>query len=122
VITAYSRRSFGSSREFSGTGNIPFRDLAELQVVEQVAPIQLAIRLLIPEGSLLMDLPEVRALVYPWRNRDAELERLAAIQDTIKREERRQAGRGEIFRLIWNWRRQAIFPRRRCRPERPFLT
>jgi hypothetical protein len=25
VITAYSRRSFGSSREFSGTENIPFR-------------------------------------------------------------------------------------------------
>ena len=32
----------------------------------QVAPIQLAIRLLIPEGSLLLELPEVRAMVEPF--------------------------------------------------------
>ena len=45
------------------------------------------------------------------RSRDAELERLAAaIQDTIKREERRQAGRGEIFRLIWNLAQVGDFP------------
>ena len=87
-------------------------DLAGFELVGQVAPIQLAIRLLIPEGSLLMELPEVRArvepfdaraLVYPWHSADPELDRLAAsIQDAIKREERVGAGRGEIFRRIWD--------------------
>jgi len=96
------------------------RDLAELDIVEQVAPIQLAIRLLIPEGSLLLDLPEVRdmvepfdprALVYPWRNPDAGLDRLAlAIQDTIKRHERRRAVRSEIFRAIWDLAKAGEFP------------
>ncbi|MGO9256023.1 MAG: CUAEP/CCAEP-tail radical SAM (seleno)protein [Bryobacteraceae bacterium] len=110
------------------------RDLAELHVVEQVAPIQLAIRLLIPEGSLLMELPEVRALVepfdpralvYPWRNQDAELDRLAAaIQETIKREERRQAGRGEIFRRIWDLAQAGDFPQTPlpARATIPYLT
>src|SRR5205085_2978325 len=54
------------------------RTLAELGLPPQVAPIQLAIRLLIPEGSLLLELPEVRAMIepfdprglcYPWRHR-----------------------------------------------------
>ena len=96
------------------------RALAELELADQVAPIQLAIRLLIPEGSLLLELEEIRqtiepfdprALCYPWRNRDARLDRLcAAIQETIKREERRRTGRGEIFRKIWGLARQDAFP------------
>src|SRR5581483_4865007 len=58
------------------------REIAALDLVPPVAPIQLAIRLLIPEGSLLLDLPEVRAFVhrfdprslaYPWRNPDPEV-------------------------------------------------
>jgi radical SAM superfamily enzyme YgiQ (UPF0313 family) len=110
------------------------RDLAELHVVEQVAPIQLAIRLLIPEGSLLMELPEVRArvepfdpraLAYPWRNWDPELDPLAAaIQETIKREERRQAGRGEIFRRIWDLAQAGDFPQTPlpARATIPYLT
>ena len=50
-----------------------------LGLVEHVAPIQLAIRLLVTEGSRLLELPEVRDLVrpfdsvtmtYPWRHPD----------------------------------------------------
>jgi hypothetical protein len=37
--------------------------IARLQLVDHVAPIQLAIRLLIPQGSKLLDLDEVRELV-----------------------------------------------------------
>ena len=49
-------------------------------LVENVAPVQLGIRLLIPEGSRLLELEETRemvgafdaeSLVYPWRNADA---------------------------------------------------
>ena len=110
------------------------RDLAELDVVEQAAPIQLGIRLLIPEGSLLMELPEVRALVepfdaralvYPWRNADPEVDRLAgAIQETIKREERRRAGRAEIFRRIWEVAGAGEFPETLlpARATIPYLT
>jgi hypothetical protein len=68
-------------------------------------------RVQLDEVRALVEPFDPRALVYPWRNRDAELDRLAAaIQDTIKREERRQAGRGEIFRLIWNLAQAGDFP------------
>jgi hypothetical protein len=96
------------------------RTLAECGLTSQIAPIQLAIRLLIPEGSLLMELPEVRALVglfdaralsYPWRNPDPALDRLcAAIQETIKREEKHRTPRAEIFRQIWDLAQTGEFP------------
>jgi radical SAM superfamily enzyme YgiQ (UPF0313 family) len=110
------------------------RDLAELDVTEQVAPIQLGIRLLIPEGSLLMELPEVRAmvdpfdpraLVYPWRHADPALDRLsAAIQETVKRLERLHAGRGAIFRSIWDLAQAGDLPDtpRAARATVPYLT
>ena len=85
--------------------------LADLILVENVGPIQLAIRLLIPAGSRLLDLPEIRdmigpfdpaALSYKWRHSDPSLDRLCVeIQALIKREERRKAGRVEIFGKIW---------------------
>jgi hypothetical protein len=88
------------------------RTLAELDLAPQVAPIQLAIRLLIPEGSLLLELPEVRAMIdpfdpralcYPWRHPDPEVDALCtSIQETIKLEERRKTPRAQIFRKIWD--------------------
>jgi radical SAM superfamily enzyme YgiQ (UPF0313 family) len=61
-------------------------DLIEaLDLVDHVAPIQLAIRLLIPEGSRLLELDDVRALVgrfdgaalaYPWAHPDARVDDL----------------------------------------------
>jgi radical SAM superfamily enzyme YgiQ (UPF0313 family) len=96
------------------------RALVELGLAGEVAPIQLAIRLLIPEGSLLLELPEVRQMIepfdprglcYPWRNPDAALDALCgAIQETIKREERKRAGRMEIFRRIWDLAEGGSFP------------
>ncbi|MBZ5625917.1 MAG: radical SAM protein [Acidobacteriia bacterium] len=96
------------------------RALLELDLAGEVAPIQLALRLLIPEGSLMLDLPEVRAMIepfdprglcYPWRNRDREMDSLsAAIQETVRREERRRASRLEIFRKIWDLSQAGSFP------------
>ncbi len=87
------------------------RLLVELDLVANVSPIQLAIRLLIPAGSRLLELDEIstlagpfeeRALSYPWAHADAGLDRLCVeIQELIKREEKRGAGRAEIFRGIW---------------------
>ena len=53
--------------------------LDRLDLVEHVAPIQLAIRLLIPQGSRMLELEDVRAVIapfdsqsltYPWRHTD----------------------------------------------------
>jgi hypothetical protein len=61
--------------------------LDDLDVVDHVAPIQLAIRLLIPQGSRLLELDEVRELVgpfdantlaYPWAHPSPDVDRLHA--------------------------------------------
>jgi radical SAM superfamily enzyme YgiQ (UPF0313 family) len=80
--------------------------LVELDLVQQVSPVQLAIRLLIPDGSRLLELEEVRALVkpfderalyYPWEHEDAELDDLCrALQRLIKGTPRQEA-----FRRVW---------------------
>jgi radical SAM superfamily enzyme YgiQ (UPF0313 family) len=59
--------------------------IAGLGLVDHVAPIQLAIRLLVPEGSRLLELPELRAhlgafdpatLAYPWKHADPRVDAL----------------------------------------------
>ncbi|HTM47397.1 MAG TPA: CUAEP/CCAEP-tail radical SAM protein [Bryobacteraceae bacterium] len=83
--------------------------LAGMELVENVAPIQLAMRLLIPAGSRLLELPEVRriagrfdpsALAHPWRHEDPSIDGLCVeIQRLIQREEG-AASRGEMFGKI----------------------
>ncbi len=110
------------------------RDLAELDLIDQVAPIQLAIRLLIPEGSLMLEMPEIRAvldpfdaraLCYPWRNPDLQVDLLhASIQELIKHDERRHASRRETFRSIWSVAEAGPFPSgepRSARATIPYL-
>jgi radical SAM superfamily enzyme YgiQ (UPF0313 family) len=96
------------------------RTLAALDLSTQITPIQLAIRLLIPEGSLLLELAEIRqrvgsfdarALYYPWHNADPVVDALCGrIQETIKREEKRRTPRAEIFRQIWDLAETGEFP------------
>jgi hypothetical protein len=96
------------------------RAIVDLDLVDQVAPVQLAIRLLLPEGSLLLELPEVRAMIEPfdprglcyrWRNREPRVDTLwASIQETVKRAERRGQSRWEIFRKIWDLSEAGEFP------------
>jgi radical SAM superfamily enzyme YgiQ (UPF0313 family) len=59
--------------------------LQDLDLVDHIAPIQLAIRLLIPRGSRLMELEDVLALVgpfdagtlaYPWSHPDPRVDAL----------------------------------------------
>jgi radical SAM superfamily enzyme YgiQ (UPF0313 family) len=59
--------------------------LQELELVEQVAPIQLAIRLLITNSSPLLELPDVQAVIaefdpasltWPWRHPDSRVDML----------------------------------------------
>ncbi len=87
------------------------RVLAAEELIENVAPIQLGIRLLIPEGSRLLELEEVRrgvgafdaeSLVYPWRNADARVDALSETVQSIAAEaDRKKESRGVAFGRIW---------------------
>jgi len=86
--------------------------LRENVLVENVAPIQLAIRLLIPAGSRLLELEEVQrlidpfdpsALVYPWRNPDRRVDALGdEIEQIVASGEKNKLSRRSIFERIWN--------------------
>ena len=84
--------------------------LAENGLTENVAPIQLAIRLLSPAGSRLLELPEVSAmagafdsaaLVFPWKHEDARVDALAReISQLVQRGDSLKLSRTEIFSHI----------------------
>jgi radical SAM superfamily enzyme YgiQ (UPF0313 family) len=84
--------------------------LREEDLVENLAPIQLAIRLLIPAGSRLLELEEIRrgvgdfdeaALVYPWKHADRRVDRLCEqIQGIVHSGEQMKRSRAQIFERI----------------------
>lgn len=84
-------------------------EIDRLQLVNHVAPIQYAIRLLVPQGSRMLELPEMRAvtgpfdpvsLTYPWRHPDP---RVDALQDRLGRlvGVRLNAPRRDVFDRVW---------------------
>ena len=82
--------------------------LVELDLVEHVAPIQLALRLLIPRGSRMLELADVQAVVagfdepallYRWKHPDPSVDLLA--EEALKLAAQK-GSRREIFRLMWN--------------------
>jgi radical SAM superfamily enzyme YgiQ (UPF0313 family) len=85
------------------------RAIRDLDLIENVAPVQLAIRLLIPAGSKLLELSDLEveafdpaALTYRWKHPDAEMDRLCSDLLKIVREaDKRGSGRSETFGLIW---------------------
>jgi hypothetical protein len=87
-------------REFLGV-------LFDQELIGNVQPIQLAIRLLIPTGSRLLELPEMatlvgdfdrKALAYPWTNPDPRVDALQAwLESMIQAETKIGRGRQQIF-------------------------
>jgi radical SAM superfamily enzyme YgiQ (UPF0313 family) len=85
--------------------------IKRLDLVDAVAPIQLAIRLLIPPGSRLLELDDVKhavgpfdpaALVYPWKNTDERLDDLAIeLQEIVSESEKVKRSRRATFELIY---------------------
>jgi len=82
--------------------------LDDLELVEQVAPIQLAIRLLITNNSPLLELPDIRAVItefdpasltWPWRHPDS---RVDALQHEVMRRvgNNARSARVELFKAI----------------------
>ena len=90
-------------------GYVELLDLLEaLNLVEQVAPIQLAIRLLVTAGSPLLELDDIRrvvspfdpaSLTWPWRHSDT---RVDALQAEVMRlvSGAASAPRGQVFSAI----------------------
>lgn len=81
--------------------------LLELDLVEHVAPVQLALRLLIPQGSRLLELQDIQrvvsefdepALLYRWLHPDPDIDALA---EQALRIASRSRSRREAFRHLW---------------------
>jgi radical SAM superfamily enzyme YgiQ (UPF0313 family) len=100
----------------------------DLNLVGHVAPIQLALRLLITEGSRLLELPDIRelvgpfdseTLVYPWKHPDPgvdDLQRDVLALVGARASRARRDIFDAIFRLAHD---RAGLVRHRSRPERP---
>ena len=92
-----------------------YRDLlaviAEQELIENIAPIQLGIRLLIPAGSRLLELAEMRryagafdpgSLFHPWKHDDARVDALAErVQQLAAMGDKLAWTRSETFARIW---------------------
>ncbi len=94
------------------------RTLARLDLVESVPPVQLAIRLLIPAGSRLLELPEVRALAgafdeqaltWRWQHPDPRVDQLQRdLEARIARLAKAGSSRRAIFAEAWKLLHQAM--------------
>jgi len=88
-----------------------FEQLNRLDLVEAVAPIQLAIRLLVPADSKLLELDEMRglvgpfdakALVYPWKNSNPAVDALCEeLQEIAAASEQPERSRTATFERMW---------------------
>jgi len=87
------------------------RVICEEELTENVAPIQLGIRLLIPEGSRMLELEDIRraigpfdsqSLVYPWKHADARVDALAErVQEIAAGADREKLTRSAAFEQVW---------------------
>ncbi|MBK5293964.1 MAG: radical SAM protein [Acidobacteriia bacterium] len=103
------------------------RVIAGLDLVDHVAPVQLALRLLITAGSRLLELPEIASLVQPfqpatllyrWAHPDPSMDELAnQMLQLVDREQKRGSTRRDCFARIWElahngatpgWRRPVL--------------
>ncbi|MGH9592481.1 MAG: CUAEP/CCAEP-tail radical SAM (seleno)protein [Bryobacteraceae bacterium] len=103
------------------------RALAELELVENTAPVQLALRLLVTQGSRLLELDDIRkvigpfdpqSLVYPWVHSDPSVDALG--KRVFSMVSQRQT-RAEIFARIWELAEAGPLPAIRPSGAIPYL-
>ena len=92
--------------------------IADLDLVEHVSPVQLTIRLLVPAGSRLLELPEARAAIgqfdedalsYRWVHPDLRVDRLQReLESTVARAVTAKKDRRTIFRRAWEMTHAAM--------------
>ncbi len=100
--------------------------LLALQLVRSVPPVQLCIRLLVPAGSYLLQLPgfqeqlmpfDPALLGYPWQHADPRVDALQRdLQAWVARSEQQHLPREEVFAAIWRMAHEAAL---RSAPELP---
>jgi radical SAM superfamily enzyme YgiQ (UPF0313 family) len=85
------------------------REIERLDLIPAVSPIQYAIRLLIPQGSRMLELPDVRArvtgfnaasLAHAWSHGDPRVDALQADLERLVGS-RVNAPRAEMFARVW---------------------
>jgi hypothetical protein len=104
-------------------------EIDRLHLVDNVAPIQLAIRLLVPEGSRLLELDEMRrvirpfsaaSLTYPWLHPDPRVDALQqAISDLVG--VRLTSSRADTFARVWTMAHDAAAIEPPVRRDAPVL-
>ena len=92
--------------------------IAELDLVEHVSPVQLTIRLLVPAGSRLLELPEAHdtigdfdesALSYRWIHQDPQVDKQQRdLETTVARAVTAKEDRRTIFRRAWEMTHRAL--------------
>jgi Radical SAM superfamily len=85
--------------------------IADRELISAVASVQLAIRLLIPSQSRLLQLVEIallvrefdaERLVYPWRHPDPTLDALAErVSTVVAAGDKQKLSRAAVFEQIW---------------------
>ncbi len=85
--------------------------IVDLDLIGNVAPVQFSIRLLIPQGSFILDLDHLTGVIsgfdqltlgYRWENPDPEVDALQqAIQSWVMEAEEKGMSRREIFNGVW---------------------
>lgn len=100
--------------------------IAELGLIPNVSPVQYAIRLLIPQGSRLLELASVQELVepfneealyYPWTHSDPRVDQLyEEVRQQVSSGQRRDETREQIYSRVWD---AAVRARGGDPPRRP---
>ena len=103
--------------------------IAELDLVEHVSPVQLTIRLLVPAGSRLLELPEARAAIgpfdedalsYRWVHPDPRVDRLQReLESVVARAVTAKEDRRTIFHRAWDMTHRAMEMRAPRLPDVP---
>ena len=94
------------------------RTLLRLRLVEAVPPIQLCIRLLVPAGSCLLQLPDFPEMIepfdgkllgYPWRHADPRVDSLQqALQAAAAQGDQQGLARSAVFMRMWQLAHAAL--------------
>jgi hypothetical protein len=92
-----------------GYGHLLFV-IRQRELIENVAPVQLSLRLLVPSGSRLLELDEISnvtdgfdpaSLTWKWRHPDPRVDDLARdVLQIVHEGTKRNASRREVFREI----------------------
>jgi len=94
------------------------QDIVSLELINEVAPIQLAIRLLIPNGSYLLKLPRFKELIadfdadtlgFQWQHTNPDVDQLQIdIMAIVEEADQQDQPRYQTFLTIWQATHNAL--------------